>query len=81
MLPSPGHLIQNKPNVNKVKRKNGPVHPVNLPNYRQDFLKNFAKIHFCGQLFSYFHGFGVGPFNLEESVCEKIPLATMHLQE
>ena len=48
MLSSPGHLTQNKPNVNKVKRKNGPVHPVNLPNYRQDFLKNFAKIHFCG---------------------------------
>ena len=39
MLPTPGHLTHYKPNVNKVKRKNGPAHPVNLPNYRQYFSK------------------------------------------
>ena len=44
----PGHLTQNKPNVNMVKGKNGHVHPINLPNYRQGFPKNFVKIHFCG---------------------------------
>ena len=48
LLPSPGYLTQNKPNVNKVKGKNVHVHSINLPNYRQGFSRNFAEIHFCG---------------------------------
>ena len=32
----------NKHNVNKVKRKNGHIHPTSLP-----ISKNFLKIHFC----------------------------------
>ena len=31
--------------------------------------------------FSYFHVFGEEPFNLQESICEKIHLTTIHLQE
>ena len=31
--------------------------------------------------FSHFHGFGEEPFNLQESLCEKIHLAPMNLQE
>ena len=43
LLPSPGHLAQNKPNVNKVKGKNGHVHPINLPNYRHGFSKKLCE--------------------------------------
>ena len=69
----------NKPNVNKVK---GKFHPINLRNYKQGFSKNSAKIHFYGYyFFSYFYGFGEESFNLQESVCEKIHLAPIDLQE
>ena len=46
------------------------------------FLKTLRKSIFVDSyFFSYFHGFGEKAFNLQESVCEKICLATMHLQE
>ena len=72
LLPSPRHLTQNKPNVNKAKWKNGQVRPVNLPNYREGFLKTWRKcISVDSYFFSYFHGFGEEPFNLQESVSER----------
>ena len=46
------------------------------------FLKTLRKSIFVDSyFFSYFHGFGEKAFNLQESVCEKICLATMHLQD
>ena len=82
LLPSPGHLTQNKPNVNKVKRKNVHVHSINLPSYRQVFLKTLRKSIFVDSYFcSYLDGFGEESFNLQESVCEKIRLATINLLE
>ena len=46
------------------------------------FLKTLRKSIFVDSyFFSYFHGFGEEPFNLQKSVCEEINLATIHLQE
>ena len=75
-------MTQNKSNLNKVIGKNGIVHPINLTNYRQDFLKTLRKSIFVNRYFcSCFHRFGEESFNLQESLCEKINLATIHLQE
>ena len=72
LLPSPVRLTQNKPNVNRVKRKKGYVHLTNLPNYRQGFSKKLQKSIFVESYFCrYFHGFGEEPFNLQESVLRK----------
>ena len=46
------------------------------------FLKTPQKSIFVDSyFFSYFHRFGKEPFNLQESVCEKMHLATIRLQE
>ena len=78
LLPSPGRLTQNKPNGNKVKGKNDHVLPV---NYRQVFLKTLQKSIFVDSYFFSYLRFGEEPFNLQESLCEKIHFATIHLQE
>ena len=43
---------KNKPNVNKVKRKNGHVYQINLPNYREGKSHLILKNHYVRKFIS-----------------------------